>query len=155
MKLASFLSRHNALLSIGSLVLSLLLLIGAAFTSSEAFKQVMTALAFIFLVLIFVFAFGGYFLYSIRNADLRRNGKPATATVLASKWTGGADSRGRNISRFKLEVHPPDEAAFVAVVEDSYFQWEFHTGQQVAVRYDPRTKEVALEKIKRPKQDNF
>jgi hypothetical protein len=122
---------------------------------SDLLKQVMIALAFVSFILMFVFAFGGYVLYSIRNAALRRNGKPATATVLATKGTGITNSSGRSITRFKLEVHPPHEASFVAITEDAYFLWDFVEGEQVAIRYDPRTKEVALEKIKEPKQDDF
>ncbi len=155
MKLASYMERHTAVLVIGSLVLGILMVVGGALIGQGLLQDLLVALGLVFIfVMPLVFAFGGSLLYSIGNAALRRNGKRATAIVLDARWTGETDN-GRDVSRFKLEVHPADEAPFVAVAEDKYYVWDFTDGEKVNVWYDPRTKEVALEKPTKLKEKNF
>jgi hypothetical protein len=163
MKLASFMERHAAALVIGSLGLGFSLLvvglIGVAIIKEvllQGLLFVVIGLGMVFtFVMPFIFAFGGSLMYSINNASLRRNGKRAPAVVLDSRWTGVTDSSGKDVTRFKLEVHPPDEAPFVAIAEDSYYMWDLIDGQEINVWYDPTTKDVALEKPKKIKQNNF
>lgn len=149
MKLARFMSKYSTLGSVGFLVLSVLLFVGASMKTNS----LLLLSALISFGLVFVFAFGGFYLYSFRNAALRRRGKAAIATVLAEKMTGITAGSGLQVRRIKLEVHPPDEAPFVAVAEDAY-ELVFE-GDQLAVRYDPVTKEVAIEKGKKPKEEDF
>jgi len=156
MKLASFLERHTLVLVIGFLVLGFLLWGTASFVGENLFKYALTVLGLICVfVMPFVSAFGGHLLYSIRNASLRRNGIQAKAIVLDSRWIGETDSRGRDVSRFKLKVHPNDGPPFEAIAEDSYYIWDFVDGQEVNVWYDPATKDVALEKPQKTKAKNF
>jgi hypothetical protein len=156
MKLATFMEKHTLVLVIGSVVIGFLLGGLAALLREGLFYYILVGLGLIFLfVMPFVCAFGGSLLYSINNASLRRKGKRATAIILDSRWTGGTDGSGRDISRFKLEVHPIDEPSFVAVAEDSYYIWDFIDGQEVNVWYDPITKDVALEKPRKIKEKNF
>jgi hypothetical protein len=91
----------------------------------------------------------------IENAILRRFGQPATATVLdfygikTGTWHGHTTYGGM---RAKLEVHPPDGGSFVAVAEDTYdVGLQLRMGGIFPVRYDPRTKEVALVMPRQPK----
>ena len=107
------------------------------------------------LTLIFLFLGIGSFIVSfivrpIENARLRRSGQPATAEVLAIRQTGEFDNNNP-VLRFKLEVHPPNGAPFEAVAEDviPYSQLGSITpGATIAVRYNPSTKNVAIEKSK-------
>lgn len=148
--------RHSLVLIIGFLVLGFLLWGAAAIPGENILKYVLIVLGMICVfVMPFVSAFGGHLLYSIRNASLRRNGIQAKAIILDARWIGETDSRGRDVSRFKLEVHPLDGPPFETIAEDSYYIWDFIDGQEINVWYDPATKDVALEKLQRTKEKNF
>ena len=91
----------------------------------------------------------------IENAVLRRFGQPAIATVLdfhgikTGTWHGHTTYGGM---RAKLEVHPPDGGSFVAVAEDTFdVGLQLRQGETLHVKYDPRTKEVALVMPRQPK----
>ncbi len=119
-------------------------------------------LAGLLLVAVMVSAIGFFAARDLENALLRRWGQSATATVLAVRDTHERDN-GRRVKRIKLAVQPPHGAPFEAVAEDILSSLEIgpvSPGTAVAVKYDPRTREVALEsfkspKTKRPKADNF
>jgi hypothetical protein len=91
----------------------------------------------------------------IENAVLRRFGQPATATVLdfhgikTGTWHGHTTYGGM---RAKLEVHHPDGESFIAVAEDTFdVGLQLRQGETLHVKYDPRTKEVALVMPRQPK----
>ena len=85
---------------------------------------------------------------SAERAALRRNGLPASATVVDFYGIkGGAYHGWREIKgvRAKLKVHLPDGGSFEAIVEDTFdVGLQLRQGQTFPVKYDPRTKEVAL-----------
>lgn len=93
----------------------------------------------------------------MENAEVRKVGQSATAKVLAVHETGEWDNNSP-VLRIKLEVHPPDGASFETVAEDvvpSFQMGMLEPGSKVPVKYDPRTKHVALEKAKRTKEEDF
>jgi hypothetical protein len=80
----------------------------------------------------------------IENAILRRFGESAKATVRAFATTNESVNRV-GVYRVKLEVHPSGGEPFVAVAEDAFRIVNMvKPGDTVSVKYDPRTKEVAL-----------
>lgn len=99
----------------------------------------------------------------IENASLRGLGTSGTATIMDFHTvTEGQSKWGPNVVgvRFKLKVHTPEGETFEAIAEDSageYYdtsaQGLLRVGQEVPVKYDPLTKEVALAipKQKKPK----
>jgi hypothetical protein len=96
----------------------------------------------------------------IENALLRRFGQPATATVLDFHGIKTGTRHGHTKyggMRAKLEVHPPDGGSFIAVAEDAYdVGLQLGIGESFPVKYDPRTKEVALvmpKKMKTKRKD--
>ncbi len=118
---------------------------------------VLLALMGVFFLLMIGSLLGSVLIRSAENAGLRNFGQSATAKVLAVHETGERDNY-RPVVRIKLEVHPPNSAPFEAVAEDALASpqlWNISPGATVAVRYDPRTKEVALEKSKKSKEDDF
>ncbi len=130
--------------------------------TSNLLKLPLPMLITTILTMISFFLIPGAFIGSIivrtaENAGLRHFGESATAKVLAIHTTGERDN-GSPVMRIKLEVHPPNGAPFEAVAEDvipfSQFM-NISEGATVSVRYDPNTKEVALEKIKRTKAEDF
>ncbi len=95
-------------------------------------------------------AIAGLVVPRMLNAALRRNGQPATAKVLAVRDTGSTVNN-QPVVRIKLEVHPPGGVPFEAVAEDSISRIAFpRPGTEVSVRFDPRTKAVALERVDSP-----
>lgn len=81
---------------------------------------------------------------SIVNALLHRFGESGTAIVRAVEGTNESVNRV-GVYRVKLEVHPSGGAPFVAVAEDAIrIVNMIDPGDRVSVKYDPRTKEVAL-----------
>ncbi len=100
---------------------------------------------------------GSVVVRSRENAEVRKFGRSAMAKVLAVHETGEWDNN-RPVLRIKLEVYPPGSASFETVAEDVVPQFQLgmlEPGAKVPVRYDPRTKQVALEKAKRTKEDDF
>jgi hypothetical protein len=98
----------------------------------------------------------------IENAILRQFGEPASATVLETyDITSGSGPRGGQYlgTRFKLDVHPSRGGPFVGVAEDVLRGMTFiDAGDNVSVKYDPYTKEVALvmpKKMKIKTKENF
>jgi len=86
------------------------------------------------------------------NAIVRRFGETATAKVLAIRQTDGPLVNGQGIWRVKLEVQPSSGEPFVAVAEDQFLTvFGVDVGDIVSVKYDPRTKEVALVMPRQPK----
>ena len=81
---------------------------------------------------------------AILNGLLRRYGQPATATILARHNTGIRTGTWSHLWRLTLRVEPADGAAFEAITEDT--GGGGRVGDQVPVRYDRRTKTVALER---------
>ena len=104
---------------------------------------------------------------SAENATLRGLGASGTAKILDFHTvTEGQSKWGPNVVgvRFKLKVRTPEGETFEAIAEDStgeYYDanaagsW-LNVGQEVPVKYDPNTKEVAIvmpkkkPKVKKP-----
>ena len=84
----------------------------------------------------------------VENAVLRRFGQPATAKVLDFYGIKTGTLHGLTEYagvRAKLEVHLPGGGTFVAVTEDTYEAGlQLRQGESFPVKYDPRTKAVAL-----------
>ncbi len=91
----------------------------------------------------------------IENALLRRFGSSATATVIDLYYVQSGTQRGRKLIeavRIKLEVRDPDGGKFTGVAEDnSSMAYMLNSGQTVQVKFDPRTREVALDLPGKPK----
>ncbi|MEO8877311.1 MAG: hypothetical protein ABI461_17080, partial [Polyangiaceae bacterium] len=88
----------------------------------------------------------GIFVRGNANAALRKSGRVANAEVLAVRDTGQTINQNPVVS-IKLMVQPEEGASFEAVAEDAISRLEvakIWPGQKVSVRYDPKTKEVAL-----------
>ncbi len=115
---------------------------------------------FVFYVslLAFIVSFIGMLVVrDIANALIRRFGKSATATVRAVEGTNESVNRV-GVYRVKLEVRPSGGEPFVAVAEDAIRIVNMvDPGDTVSVKYDPRTKEVALMMPKKVKikRENF
>lgn len=107
-----------------------------------------TLSGFAFEVALFVLAFsfiGMLVARDVENALIRRFGEPATATVLAIEPTNESVNRV-GVYRLKLQVQPAQAESFVAVAENAIRIVNMpDTGNTVPVKYDPRTREVALE----------
>jgi hypothetical protein len=115
---------------------------------------IVSALSFVCIPTAFILSI---IIRSVENFGLRRLGRSATAKVLAVRETGETDNNSP-VVRIKLQVQPPDGPPFEAVAEDVISRLQvgaLSPGARVSVRYDPRTKEVALENAKRTKADNF
>jgi hypothetical protein len=154
-------------LVLGLLVLAIVVCVGAAVAPAilrAADMKVPTAalrdvgsLAFL---CGFFLGLGFFFARDLENAFLRWFGQPARATVLATRYTGERDN-GHSVERIKLNVQPPEGATFIAVAEDVMATLPIAAaspGATVAVKYDPFTKEVAIErrpKAAKTKQENF
>ncbi len=116
--------------------------------------ELLAAAAFIAMLGGFI---GSILARSLENAGLRRLGQYATAQVLDYRYTGERDNRDP-VVRIKLQVLPPGGEPFEAVAEDVLSMLDMSSlvsGSMVPVRYDPATKEVALVKPKRAKQEDF
>ncbi len=104
---------------------------------------------------------------SAENATLRGLGASGTATILDFHTvTEGQGRYGPAVTavRFKLRVRTPEGETFDAIAEDSAGEYyaaseagsRLKVGQEVPVKYDPHTKEVALvmprkkPKVKKP-----
>ena len=106
-----------------------------------------------FVTLIVSSIVGKYAASDAGNAIVRRFGESATAKVLAVRQTNGMMVNGQGVWRVKLEVHPSGGEPFVAVAEDLFpTVFGVDEGDTVSVKYDPRTKEVALVKRKKMKK---
>jgi hypothetical protein len=96
-------------------------------------------------VVVFIITFIGLLVVrDIENALLRRFGTPATAMVLE---IAGTNERVNNVGvyRIRLEVQPASGGSFKAVAEEALRMVNMvNPGNTVSVKYDPRTKEVAL-----------
>lgn len=82
----------------------------------------------------------------IANGLLRRYGESATATVMAVTGTNESVNRV-GVYRVRLEIHPTRGASFIGVAEDAVRMKNMGmlvAGRTVPVKFDPRTKEVAL-----------
>jgi hypothetical protein len=104
-------------------------------------SEILFGLSLLVLLISFI---GVLVVREIENALLRQFGEAATATVLA---VIGVNERVNRVQvyRVKLEVHPSGGEPFIAVAEDVIrFINMVDTGDTVSVKYDPRTKEVAL-----------
>ena len=146
------------LVSVGVFIVSLfaLIILGFAFGSQPStLKWVVIIAGGIVTGVSFVTMLGSFIAESllplIRNnqrAALRRNGQPATATVLDFYGVkGGTYQLWREIKgvRIKLKVHLPDGGSFETVVEDTFeVGLQLRQGQTFPAKYDPRTKDVAL-----------
>ena len=122
---------------------------------SNVLTGVMGGLMCLGFFLVFGGMVGSVFVDWVANTSVRISGKPATAIVLATNDTGLAVNRV-SVTRLKLEVHPPDGKPFEAIVEDDMPGVDLlMAGEKVAVRYNPATKAVALEKPKPRKQEDF
>lgn len=93
----------------------------------------------------FAISFMGMLVFrSIVNALLHRFGESGTAIVRAVEGTNERVNRV-GVYRVKLEVHPSGGEPFVAVAEDAIRMVNMvDPGDTVSVKYDPRTREVAL-----------
>lgn len=81
---------------------------------------------------------------SIANALLLRFGESATAEVLAVAGTNESVNRV-GVYRVRLLVQPSKGESFIGVAEDAIRMVNMMSaGDTVPVKYDPRTKEVAL-----------
>lgn len=91
----------------------------------------------------------------IENTILRFIGIPSTAKVIDLYYVESGTQRGRKLIeaiRIKLEVRNPDGGSFIAVAEDNTsMAYQLSQGQTVPVKFEPRTKEVALDLPKKPK----
>jgi hypothetical protein len=90
--------------------------------------------------------FGAPLLAGIANRRLQRRGTRAHATIKSAAQTGTYINENP-VVRFELEVFPATGGAFDAATEMLVQQVEipqFQPGNQVAVRYDPVTLEVAI-----------
>ena len=90
--------------------------------------------------------FGAPLLAGIANRRLQRSGTLARATIKAAAQTGTYINENP-VVRFELEVQPATGGAFDAETEMLVQQVEipqFQPGNEVAVRYDPVTLEVAI-----------
>ena len=93
---------------------------------------------------------GSVILGKAENESLRRSGLAATAKVLAVDDTGITINKNP-VARIKLEVYPPSGTPFEAVAEELISRLEVGSispGVEVTVRYNPITREVALERVK-------
>lgn len=83
----------------------------------------------------------------IENRQVLENGQPAYAKVLEVSDTGTTINNDPLV-RFKLEVHPPGGAVFEAETERLIPRLQIsqiQPGVEVAVKFDPDTREVAIE----------
>jgi hypothetical protein len=90
--------------------------------------------------------FGAPLLAGIANRRLQRSGTQAHATIKSAAQTGTYINENP-VVRFELEVFPATGGTFDAATEMLVQQVEipqFQPGNQVAVRYDPVTLEVAI-----------
>ncbi len=130
------------------------------FFASLQWSLLSTLAGFLFQVSLFVLvvSFIGMLVFrDIENALLRRFGEPATAVVLATAMTNERVNR-IHVYRVKLEVRPSHGGSFEAVAEDVFrFANIPVVGNTVSVKFDPRTKEVAILLPGRtaPKKDDF
>jgi hypothetical protein len=118
------------------------------------FQLPRTALALIIATVSFVVMLaslvGSVILGKAENESLRRSGLAATAKILAVDDTGITINKNP-VARIKLEVFPPSGTPFEAVAEELISRLEVGSispGVEVTVRYNPTTKEVALERVK-------
>lgn len=81
------------------------------------------------------------------NNSLRKNGRKGEATILDLQETGTTVNNSYLV-HFELEVHPMGGPPFTASTEQLVNRLEipqFQPGTRVPVRYDSKTKEVALD----------
>lgn len=96
----------------------------------------------------------------IENMLLRTFGRSATATVRDLNYVNSGTNKGRKLIeavRIKLEVHDPNGGSFVGVAEDvPSVGFQVDKGQTVPVKFEPRTREVALDlpKVRKMKVKN-
>jgi hypothetical protein len=122
-------------------------LVLAMFLGGDLSSVVSKILWFMFYVVLVAFVVNIIGLLTFRpiaNALLRRFGESATATVLAVAGTNESVNRV-GVYRVRLEVHPASGGSFIAVAEDAIRIVNMvGSGDTVSVKYDPRSKEVAL-----------
>lgn len=135
-----------------SLILFLILL--AVFgPDSSNLEDTVTMVAGGIVVLSFLTMVGGIILDPLvrftENMLLRSFGRPATATVMDFYYIESGTNKGRKLVeavRIKLEVRDPDGGKFTGVAEDGpEVGLHISNGQTVPVKFDPRTREVALD----------
>lgn len=154
MKLPKFF-RAMMYVSIPVFILSLILfiLLLALFSpDSSSLEDTVTMIVGGIMVLSFLTMVGGIILDPLvrftENALLRGFGRPATATVMDFYYVESGTNKGRKLVeavRIKLEVHDPDGGTFTGVAEDNpEMGLRISNGQTVPVKFDPRTREVAL-----------
>ena len=116
----------------------------------EKYSIILAGVSFVVMLLSW---FGSLIARSLENASLQRSGLPASAKVLAIRDTGETDNQNP-VVRVKLKVYPEGGTPFEAVAEDLISRLavaDLEPGSKVAVRYNPKTKEVALEHVKSSK----
>jgi hypothetical protein len=142
------------------LLISFIIMVAAYAVSFMFVKAQQSLLSIIFgdvaylaLIISIVSLIAAVFVRTVENAFLRRFGVPATAKVLATKWTNETASSGGRVYRLKLEVHPSSGEPFIAVAEDAFLYniSDYDEGNTVPVKYDPRTKDVVLMMPKKTK----
>jgi hypothetical protein len=118
------------------------------------FQLSRTELALIIAIVSFVVMLaalvGSVLLSKSANESLRRTGLAAQAKVLAVDDTGITINKNP-VARIKLEVYPLSGTPFEAVAEELISRLEvgrISPGVQVTVRYNPTTRDVALERVK-------
>lgn len=82
------------------------------------------------------------------NRSLRSHGRPARATLLEIRDTGTTVNQNP-LAHLKLRVEPEDMPAFEAETEQVIGRLQipqFQPGVKLAVRYDPESHEVALDR---------
>lgn len=96
----------------------------------------------------------------IGNMLLRSFGHSAIATVRDVHYVNSGTNKGRKLIeavRIKLEVHDPNGGSFIGVAEDvPSVGFQVDKGQTVPVKFEPRTREVALDlpKVRKMKVNN-
>lgn len=81
------------------------------------------------------------------NRSLRSHGRPARATLLEIRDTGTTVNQSP-LAHLKLRVEPADMPPFEAETEQLINRLQipqFQPGVQLAVRFDPKSREVALD----------
>jgi len=93
-----------------------------------------------------VFSVGGLVVGGVANRSVRARGRPASATVLRV-WDTGTTINDDPLVRLSLQVHPPDQPSFQAEAECIISRLQIpqiQPGAVVQVKYDPRSRAVAL-----------
>lgn len=153
-KLLRTLATLFLIVGLGSLFGNIILSIFLDDRPLPLFQLTRTALALTITTVSFVVMLaalvGSVILSRAENESLRRSGLAATAKVLAVDDTGITINKNP-IARIKLEVYPPGSPPFEAVAEELISRLEggsISPGVEVTVRYNPTTREVALERVK-------